>query len=63
MIFSESGYQRRNKVKSDAIIFSNVVVDLIKCYATKNDEDPNEILNAVSMSFKKEEHNDDEDNN
>lgn len=48
-------------MKSDAIIFSNVVVDLIKCYATKNDEDPHEILNAVSMSFKKDEHNSDDD--
>lgn len=44
-------------MSNDAIIFSNVIVDTIKCYAIKHNEDENEIFKAISMSFNKEDPN------
>lgn len=47
-------------MSGDSIIFANTIAETIRCYAASNDEDSKEILEAINMSFKKENNNDDD---
>lgn len=44
-------------MKEGDITFVNVVVDLIKCYCNDNNSDPEQVFNAISVAFNKENDN------
>lgn len=44
-------------MSGDSIIFANTIAETIRCYAASHDEDSKEILEAINISFKKEDDN------